>query len=98
PLLGDVNFDGHVDVTDFRAMMNALADMDTYRTDHMMSVERLLALADINGDNNFTNADLQALLEYLKSGHGATDIVPEPASWILLGIGVLGLAVAKRKV
>jgi hypothetical protein len=40
-------------------------------------------LGDINGDAKFTNTDLQAFLNYRKSGGGSADPVPEPASWVL---------------
>jgi PEP-CTERM motif len=52
-------------------------------------------IGDVNGDIQFTNADLQALLNALKAGGGSADAVPEPASIVLLSLG--GLAIAFRR-
>jgi hypothetical protein len=54
-------------------------------------------LADVNGDGQFNDADLQALNTYLLDGGGSTSPVPEPASCLLLALGTLGLMFRHRQ-
>jgi hypothetical protein len=53
---------------------------------------QLALIEDVNGDGSFTNADLQFLINNLKSGGGSSDPVPEPASVVMLSLGVLAVA------
>jgi hypothetical protein len=46
----------------------------------------------VNGDHLFTNADLQALLNLLKSGGGSTS-VPEPSALVLTALGITSVLV-----
>jgi hypothetical protein len=50
---------------------------------------------DVNGDGKATNADVQALINYLDSGKGSWASTPEPASFVLLALG--GLLLAGRR-
>ncbi|HTQ40970.1 MAG TPA: dockerin type I domain-containing protein [Pirellulales bacterium] len=96
-LLGDMNFDGHVDAKDIAALEAALTNPSGYlSTDfgygtpasHGVTTSNMGQYADVSGNGKFDNADLQALLKYLKGGHGSlSSVVPEPASIILAGIG-----------
>jgi hypothetical protein len=89
-LPGDFNRDGHVDASDILPMMQALADPQSYEAAHgNLTAAQLLAIGDIDGNGQFTNADLQALLADLQSGGGSTSTVPEPASLILAAIGLV---------
>ncbi len=55
------------------------------------------ALGDVNGDGAFTNADVQALLDDLKSGGGSPAAVPEPSAICLLAIAAaISLLVVRR--
>jgi hypothetical protein len=85
-LLGDFNRDGHVDATDIQAMELALTSFSTYESTFSVSPVEFPSFSDLNGDSKFNNADLQALLDLLKSGGGSTDSVPEPVSWILASL------------
>jgi hypothetical protein len=96
-LPGDINADGHVDAKDISAMMQALTNEDAYAQESGLSVSELNVLGDVNGDGKFTNADLQALLNILKSGGGSADPVPEPASIALLGLGAMAMAFRRRR-
>ncbi len=94
-LPGDFNRDGIVDARDIAPMMQALTNLSGYQSSHgNISTPQVTLLGDINGDGQFTNADLQSFLSPLKSGDGSTDPVPEPASLVLL---VMGLVIAFRR-
>ena len=83
-LPGDFNRDGHVDAPDIVPMMQALTNLSAYQSSHgNISTLQVTLLGDINGDGQFTNADLQSFLSPLNSGGGSSDPVPEPASWVL---------------
>ena len=89
---GDFNLDHHVDAADIVPMMGALTNLSGYESAHSgLSASDLSTIEDVNGDGKFTNADLQALIDLLQSGHGSTS-VPEPQSGPLLAIGGLALA------
>jgi hypothetical protein len=79
-LPGDFNRDGHVNAADIRAMLQALVDLKTYQIDKGLSDSQLLTVGDLSGDGKLTNADLQPLLNLLKSGGGSVASVPEPAT------------------
>jgi hypothetical protein len=87
-LPGDFNRDGHVDAADILPAMKALTDPVGYEVQYSVSATDLQIIGDVNGDTQFTNADLQSLLDYLKDGGGSISTVPEPASWILAFIAL----------
>jgi hypothetical protein len=97
-LRGDVNLDGHVNSADILALMNALSDLSSYQSVHFpTSPNLMLDVADVDGDNEVTNADLQGLLNLLKTGGGSADTVPEPYSVVLAALGFMGLVVFVRQ-
>ena len=69
-LKGDINIDGHRDAGDIVPLMQALTDLSAYQSSHNLSPTDLITIADVNNDGKFTNADLQALLDFLISGVG----------------------------
>ncbi|HEY2826469.1 MAG TPA: alkaline phosphatase family protein [Pirellulales bacterium] len=85
-LPGDFNRDGQVDSADIASMLEALADLSGYQTAKKLTDEQLALIDNVDGDGNFTNADLQYLLTTLKSGGGTTNPVAEPAAVILLAL------------
>ena len=93
--LGDINQDLHVNASDIVAMMAALSNLNVYDTAHSFDSAELNDVADVNGDGVVTNADLQALINYEKTGHGS-ESVPEPASFVLLGAGSALVFVRRR--
>ena len=93
--LGDFNFDGHVNAADISAMMTALTDLTKFKANNTLTDARLLTIGDLDSSGTFDNADLQGLLNLLKSGGGSVTPVPEPATLLLACTGFLGLAVGK---
>src|SRR5262249_41670892 len=85
---GDFNRDGHVNVADIQAMMNALADESGYKSFWGLTSDQLNLLGDFNADNAVTNTDLQGLIDTLANGGGTGSLsaVPEPASWTLCAV------------
>jgi hypothetical protein len=81
---GDFNGDGHVDAADILLMEQALANPSSYEAAHnQLTHDELQTIGDINGDGVFNNADMQALLNKLKSGGGSNNPVPEPSTLVL---------------
>lgn len=94
---GDFNRDGHVNATDTLPMMQALADPGAYRAAHSnLTAAQVLMIEDVNGDSQFTAADLQKLLNTLKAGGGSADAVPEPSSIQLACCALIVAIVASR--
>jgi hypothetical protein len=92
---GDFNRDNHVDASDLLPMMQALSNLSGYETAHGNLPDAAVnLLGDINGDGQFNNADVQAMLNLLKSGGGSTAAVPEPNSLALLFLGLLAFIAA----
>ena len=95
--LGDFNLSGTVTSADITAMIAALADINTYKTSHVLSTDDLLNSGDLDGDGKITNADLQGLITFITSGQGSVAPVPEPTGIVLLAIGGLCLTEASAK-
>jgi endonuclease I len=96
---GDFNFDQHVDSSDIASLLSALTDLSDYESQNNLTPQDMLDLGDLNSDGAFNNADLQAFLNLLLSGHGSTASVPEPASLGLLVLGslcMLGVRARRR--
>jgi hypothetical protein len=95
PLVGDFNLDGHVDANDIVAMESVLTNpivlFQEYLESRGLTTIQANFLADVNGDGQFNDADLQALNTLLLDGGGQTSTVPEPSTSVLLALGTLGL-------
>jgi hypothetical protein len=103
-LLGDMNFDGHVDAKDITALEMALANESGYLStnfgngtpaSHGVTASNIGQYADVSANGKFSNADLQQLLVYLEAGHGNTSSVPEPASFVLAGLGAAAIGLCR---
>jgi hypothetical protein len=92
----DFNGDGAVTAADVVMMQQALADPQAFESQHDMSADDFLSLGDVNSDGVVNNADLQALIDLVKNGGGTANPVPEPASFVLFGLGALAIAIRRR--
>lgn len=90
---GDLNLDGNVDGQDIPTMLQALADLNTFKSTQGLSSNDLPTIADFDGDGKFTNADLQGLLQKLITSSNGAQPVPEPNSGTLAlsAMGVLAI-------
>ena len=100
-LPGDVNLNRHVSTADISAMLAALIDVKEYQSSHGLTDAQLLAIADVNKSGTVNNADIQALLNLLRSGGGSgsgdsATAVPEPASVVTLCMGMLTIVSLRR--
>ena len=94
PQIGDINQDSNLGIADLQALLAALCDETTYQSMHSFSNEDLAFILDVNQDGNIDNADIQAEINLLvnrpaPSAAGSLAAVPEPASFLLLTIGLL---------
>jgi formylglycine-generating enzyme len=105
-LLGDMNFDGHVDAKDIAALQAALTNTTGYLStnfgngtpsSHGVTAANIGSYADVNGGAKFNNSDLQSLLLYLKTGHGSVSSVPEPSTVMLGGIGLTAIVLSTSR-
>ena len=97
-MVGDVNQDGHVNVADLSSLMAALSDIPAYQTSHpSLDGLDIADILDVNHDGQDTNADVQALINFVANtgGGGTVSAVPEPASFVLLAVGGMILVQSK---
>ena len=99
PVVGDFSGDGQVNSgTDINLMLKALSDPSAYEQSHQLSDGDFLTIADVNHDGKITNADIQPLLDLIATnGGGSLAAVPEPASWLLVAVGTLGVVCLLRR-
>ena len=71
---GDFNLDHTVNAADIPAAMQALADFGTFQTSTGLSAADAQSIADVNGDQQFNNADIQSLLSMLAAGTAAAEL------------------------
>ena len=93
---GDFNRDGLVNTDDIPAMLQALVNLNLYKTSKGISEEHLVAIGDFTNDNKVTNADIQPFLATF-SGSGSISAVPEPAAATLVASALGVLAVVLRR-
>ncbi len=83
---GDFDRDNVRTNFDIQAMLDALVDVAAYKAAHQLSNADMLALGDINNDNQFNPGDILPFLTSLTTGNfggGALANVPEPPSLLL---------------
>ena len=79
-------------------MLAALTDLNAYKSTNSLNSAQLLSIGDIDLSGTLNNADVQALLNLLKSGGGSLAAVPEPASIVMMALALplLAFAVTRR--
>jgi len=97
--LGDYDLNGSRNLADLQTLLVALTDVPAYKAAHNLSDADLLAFGDVNRDNVFDNADIQALLRLLATNTSPAAPVPEPpASTLVVGAAVcLALYCVRRR-
>jgi hypothetical protein len=88
---GDFDLNGVANAADVPVMLQALSDLNAYKTTNMLQASDLLSIGDVNADGVVNNLDMQAFLTQLKAGQGGLASVPEPGAWLLMSVG--GIAV-----
>jgi GH35 family endo-1,4-beta-xylanase len=94
PVLGDFNFDGQVNNADLQAMLDALKDVNSFKTNNGLSDSSLLAIGDFNGDQVVNAADISGMFNRLASG--GMSGVPEPATITLAAVLLILVALGGR--
>ena len=96
-LLGDMDNDGDVDNFDIQPFELALTDMAAWEAQYGLTDGALRG--DIDGDDDFDNFDIQPFEGLLTGGAltAAAAAVPEPATLVLLSLGVVPMALAARR-
>ena len=92
---GDVNFDGVVNGLDIAAVSS----------NWLQSNAQHLGSGDANGDGVVNGLDIALISSNwlgttppMGGGGGSGSAVPEPSSWILLGLGSLGMWLTRRRI
>ena len=85
---GDFNLDGQRSAADIPDMLGAFVNLSAYQTSFDLSDADVSAIADVDQNGVVTNADLQAMLDLLKSGEGQTNPVPEPSTAVMASIAM----------
>jgi hypothetical protein len=93
-LPGDFNQNGVLDTGDIAGMMAVLTNLSGYAATSNLTLAQLLAIADVNSDGYLDNADLQSLLNDIRSGSSSTS-VPEPATIGLLAVSGMILMLSR---
>jgi hypothetical protein len=97
-LRGDWNHDGLLTSADLSTMLGAITNINMY-TQNLQnsgySQNQCMTICDVNGDGKITNADVQAEINLLRNT--GTALVPEPTSFVLLGISIASLIAWGRK-
>jgi hypothetical protein len=68
--LGDFNLDGSTTNVDIQAMLDALTNVEAYKTAHGLSESGFKLVGDIDANGSVSNADIQSMLDLLTSGGG----------------------------
>ena len=96
---GDFNRDGQASPADIPAMLSALTDLNTYKSQNALTDTQLAAIGDFNSSGTVTNVDIQGMLDFIASlpGAGSVAAVPEPGSLLLMCIGGISLVSVRRR-
>jgi autotransporter-associated beta strand protein len=97
-LRGDFNRDGNVTAADIPAMLHALTDLSAYSEQYNLSPAQLASIGDLDNSDDFTNRDIQGLLNLLAAqGAGSVAAVPEPSAVLLMALTPFSVLFLKRR-
>ena len=88
---GDFDLNGKITNSDLQGMLAAIKDLDAFAAANGLSSANALALADINQDGVVNAADVKMLMNMLTQSSSSPQNVPEPASWLLVGMAICSL-------
>jgi hypothetical protein len=91
--LGDANLDGQFNSSDLVQVLAA----GTYEAD----LTAVWSTGDFDGNGRFETSDLVTALAdggYEQGSRAAVSAVPEPVSWVMLIVGLIGIAIRRRNV
>ena len=75
---------------DIPAMLEAVTDLDAYKSANELSNLQLAVIGDFDSSGGITNRDIQGMLDLLASqGGGSESAVPEPDGALLAALGLL---------
>ena len=94
---GDFDLDHELSNSDVQVMLNALKNVNSFKSTYFFSDADVNALGDFNGDGQLTIADLAGELSLL-TGNGSESVspVPEPPAAFPLALGAVLMAVSAR--
>ncbi len=88
PLVGDLDLDGRRTIGDVTSLIECGSRPGRHINQHTcFRMPIYLSVGDINGDHVVNNADVQSMLDLLRTGSGAA-AVPEPAAISLAAIAL----------
>jgi hypothetical protein len=88
---GDFDLNGRITNADLQGMLAAIKDLNAFAAANGLSSANALALADINQDGVVNAADVQMLMSMLTQSSSSPLNVPEPATWLLVGMAICSL-------
>jgi hypothetical protein len=97
---GDFDRNGTLTAADISAMLQALTDLNQFKTTNSLSDDELNAIGDLDGSGSITNVDIQCLIDLIANGSlsssSVPQAVPEPSASILAVTLLLALTTAPR--
>ena len=96
-VLGDFDLSRTITQADVGAMLRALTNLTSFKSTNSLTDADLFVIGDFDHNNAITNGDIQGMLNLLAGlGLGSTIAVPEPATFGLLSLAMIGVLVLSK--